>query len=406
MRVSGAAKIDHIAAGGAVAALERLAGSDLIERGSVIIISVEAIRDRAGDRWPRKRADVWAFVSKRLDEHLSAHDIRHQVSETEFLVAMTSEEGVAAQAICLKILEEVLIFFLGAASPVDMRIRSVSQIDSDGIACIDLDPARIAVARRRAEPPPEPSPYLSHVDPAEEARRNPVSFVTSSGHAVRIDFSLEHVISLRHKVTAALRVEPTIVQTKTNLVVPARAFAKLSDEDVAAIDHATMEFGALFTTQPKTGRYQPPVVVPMSFRTMAGRKGRQSLVTAGGMRPEQVKTSVMVELIDVDRGTPEARLLEVAGLLGQISRAVFARLVPGRDATGAVRGARLQGLTLDGSDLTGTDGVMAGQLLDVARQAKGMSPLLLAQGLTSDGFVAVAEVAGFTHASLRIPPKA
>ena len=136
--------IERITAGGAAAALERLAGTDLVERGCVTVISVDAIRKRSGDRWPRKRDAVWAYLGKKFDEHLAYQDIRHRIGETDFLVAVTSEEGVAAQALSLKILEEALLFFLGVADFADMKVRAVSAINGAELACSDIDPARVA----------------------------------------------------------------------------------------------------------------------------------------------------------------------------------------------------------------------------------------------------------------------
>lgn len=110
----------------------------------------------------------------------------------------------------------------------------------------------------------------------------------------------------------------------------------------------------------------------------------------------------MVELIDVDRGTPEARLLEVTGLVGQLCKGVLVRLQPGRDAVGPVKGARLQGLTVAIVDLAGTDSQVASHMLNLAAQARGRAAVLMIHGLPSEGYLDVAAVAGFTHASLKV----
>ena len=394
--------IERITAGGAAAALERLAGTDLVERGCVTIISVDAIRQRSGDRWPRKRDAVWAYVGKRFDEHLAYQDIRHRIGETDFLVAVTSEEGVAAQALSLKILEEALLFFLGVADAADMKVRAVSAINGQELACTDIDPARVAA--HRPAPPEELmiSAYRTTVDPVEERRRNPVSFVTTSGQNLRIDYSLEEAVSLRHKVTAALRIEPTVTHIASGRPVPARAFAKLSDDDIAFIDRASLDYAALFAGPEDRPQ---PLILPLSFRTLSTRKGRQTLISAEGLPPQRVKVGIMVELVDVDRGTPEARLLEVTGLVGQLCKGVLVRLHPGRDVVGPVKGARLQGLTVAAVDLGGTDSQVAGHMLNLASQARGRAPVLMIHGLTSEGYLDVAQVAGFTHASLRVAPQ-
>ena len=232
-----------------------------------------------------------------------------------------------------------------------------------------------------------------------------LTFRTSGRQDLQVELSLEPIQNLRHKVAAAMRIEPTVTLVATQRAVPSRAFAKLSDEDLAIIDGAVMDLAGRLLGGSTTAAGQPPLLLPMSFRTISSRKGRQALASLGGVRADRIKNGVLVELIDVDRGTPEGRLTEVTGLLGHICKGVFVRLAPGRDPTVAVRGARLQGLTLDGADLVGDEGEIAGLLLDVAQQAKGMAPALVAQGLSSDILFAVAEVAGFTHASVRQPAR-
>lgn len=240
------------------------------------------------------------------------------------------------------------------------------------------------------EAPPEPMPAGGFA-----------TFVTAEKQALGIDFLVEDLVHLRHQAVAARRLEPVITHLKSGVVIPARAFSRLSDDDVETIDKATTEFAA--TLVGPDGASALPVILPISFRTASGRRGRGYLANATEGSATALKKRVIVELIDIDRGTPTGRLTEVAGLLNAVCRSVFARLQPSRDVVFPVRDARLQGVTLDGSDLATSDGEAAGQLLEFAEQARGLSPLLVAQGLPDEGYLAVAEVAGFTHGALRVP---
>jgi hypothetical protein len=400
--------ISKITAFDAGAVLERLAGSDRLERGAVYIISVEAIRDRSGDRWDRKRDDVWGYLDRKLNEYLSYQDIHHRISETDVLVAMTTEEGVAAQAVGMKVLEDVLEFFLGAAERRDLRIRAVSRIDGNFLSCTDIDPEAIATARASARPSGseqelEVSPYRAQVSADREREHNPVSFVASNGQQLQVALALEHVISLRHGVTAVLRVEPIVSFYATGEVIPTHRFGRLSDEDVLAIDRASLAFAGLFL--PDDARTQPPVIVPASFRTMGGRKGRQLLITAPGVPPERLRQGAMLEFVDIDRGTPNGRLVEVASLVGRVTRGVIARLQPGRDALGPVNGARFNGLSVDFAELGLPDPRLEAAMRMLAHQMRGKAPALIAQGLAERWHFEMADDAGFTHASIRAAPK-
>ena len=58
-------------------------------------------------------------------------------------------------------------------------------------------------------------------------------------------------------------------------------------------------------------------------------------------------------------------------------------------------------LILDAADLTNDASKLAASLLDFGRQARGLAPAIAVQGLPSDDYFAVAEVAGMTHAAVR-----
>lgn len=223
----------------------------------------------------------------------------------------------------------------------------------------------------------------------------PVAFVSRAGQNLRLDFSIETVASLRHGTPAAARVARSIVDAESGAPLAATDLARLPDEDRLQIDEETFDFASLTLNNANTPSI---LIVPISFHTLAGRKGRRELSDRIG---ERLKTRVMLELMDVDRGTPLSRLSEVGGLATMLSRGVLVRLTAGRDPTAAVRGYRPHGVTLDACDLGATDTDLASRMLAFGEQAKGAAPTLMVFGLPSEDFFAVASVGGITHASAR-----
>jgi hypothetical protein len=387
--------VTRIANAGARAAIDQLAGSGLLERRSVIIISVEAVRTLTGERWPRKRDDVWGYVKRKCEEYLSLTDICQKISDTNFLLGITTEEGVAAQAICLKILEEVLNFFLGQVKSEDLQLKAVTAIDEGTLTCEPVDLAQIAAARRT----PSEAPHREQIDKDEERARNPISFVIASGERVRVDFAIEPLLNLRHGITAGLRVQPTIRMVATGVPIPTYGLGKLSDEDVAFVDKATVRFGSLFLR--KDRRAQAPIILPVSFRTMGVRRGRDIFVGIEGTPPEHLKNGAMIELVDIDNGTPAGRLAEVVSLLSQLSRGVTTRVWPSRNALDPVRGSRVRGVALDLGDLSLDSDAMRALCRAMAVQMQGHAPAIIAQGLPAQSWLSEVQALGFTHATLR-----
>ena len=387
---------ERVALPGPVA--QRLSGSELVARGSVNVISIKAIRQWAGEWWSQKRGDVWTYVELKLNEHLDRQDMRARISDSEFLIAMNNDQGLAAQATSVKILEDVLQHLLGAASPMDLGIRSVIGIENGEAVCKPIDAAVILAARARRDS--ARSPVRVAVDPADESRRTPVAFTTAGGAALRVDFTLEHVVSLRRNVTTAVRIEPMVTHLASGRQASARALTKLSDRDVAFIDESTLKYAAVFARSAQ-GPNTPELILPASFRTLGTQRGRDLLTGTAGLSLALLRGGVQIELVDVTRGTPAGRLLEVVGLLRALTRGVIARVPPDKEALRVLRDARLAGLALDGSDLSGEAAKIAMDIMAFGRDSRGLAPMTILQGLPQEGYFAAADTAGLTHASLR-----
>ena len=239
------------------------------------------------------------------------------------------------------------------------------------------------------------------IDPVEARKRNPAKVVTATRHPLQVDFAVEPIQNLKLGVTAVVRIEPTLILLKTGKLLPARTFGQLFDDDLAAIDEVTARFASLYLHGPAAPG-QPPVMIPASFRTMGSRKGRNQVLAAIDAAPARVKANLLIELVDVDRGTPAGRLTEVAGLLHSVCRGVFVRVTPGKDVVPPERGSRLQGLTLDVGDLDG-DARVVGEMLTFADQMRGLTPALMVQGLPNEAMLPMAMVAGLSHAGVRAP---
>ncbi len=378
--------------------LSRLAGSELVARGSVNVISVKAIRAWAGEWWSQKRGDVWTYVERKLADHLERQDMRARISDSEFLIAMNSDHGLAAQATSVRILEDVLSHLLGSVDVKDLGISSVIGVENGEAVCRRINAATVLAARARRDS--NLSPMRRTVEPADEARRTPVAFTTASGAALRVDFTLEHVVNLRRNVATAIRIEPVVTHLGSGRQATSRAVSRLPDRDIAFVDEATLKFAALFARGAQ-GYDTPDLILPASFRTLGTQRGRDLLTGTPGLSLALLRGGVMIELVDITRGTPSGRLLEVVGLLKALTRGVIARVPPEKDALRGLKDARLAGLTLDASDLSGPAEKIATEIMNFGRDTKGLAPMITLQGLPAEGYFAAAETAGMTHAALR-----
>jgi hypothetical protein len=97
-----------------------------IAAGLVNIISVDAIRDRSGDRWPKKREQVEAFVERTFARLSQPGDMLVALNEAEFVTVQPGASPTTALSVSAKVLQEALAFFLGKAAREDLRIFQVT----------------------------------------------------------------------------------------------------------------------------------------------------------------------------------------------------------------------------------------------------------------------------------------
>lgn len=226
-------------------------------------------------------------------------------------------------------------------------------------------------------------------------RDGPTTFESRDGRKLWLDFAVETVTSLRHGTAAAARLGREVCDARKGAPLSNADFGRLADEDHLHIDLETIEIA-----KATLGASGAPtiLILPISFHTLSARKSRRDVTEALG---SALKSRVMLELMDVDRGTPLSRLSEVGGVAAALGRGVLVRLTPGRDAAAAVKGYRPHGVTVEAAGLGEGDSELAAGILAFAEQTRGAAPTVMVFGLPSEDFFSIAGVGGVTHASAR-----
>jgi hypothetical protein len=371
----------------ASAVFERLTENGAIARGGVSIIGLDSVRERLADRWARKQEVVWAQVETAAARHLAEADLYVRLSETDYAISVSEAEPVAAQALALRILGDVLEHFLGDCRTEDLVIRQVVAAHGGEIACAPLDPAEI---QRRARSGGGSDSTVT------KRRFHEQPFILSSmgGRDMRLKHDFEPVLSLGSKRTIATSLEPSVVDVASGRRIPGYAFRRLSDPDLWAIDRATLDFAEIATEQ----KIAPgPFVLPLSYQALQSSRGRARLVEllSGVLKPK-----IVASIRNLDPGTPPSGLAELVGMLRRMDVTVFIRVEPMRDALAPLADSRPNGVVLDVEPLIGQPGRVSGVLAGFAERARRMASVLAVRGLGSPDQMAAAARCGFTHASL------
>lgn len=364
-----------------------LIDTGLMESGCVIVIGLDAVRERLGLQWETKRQSVWDSVERVLARKLGQGAICARISPVDYVIS-TGSESALCRSMALSVLRELLEFYLGAQRFEDMKIALVTGYADGEIACHALDPREVAKAS---------APAGSDARSARRAGEDP-AFVTANGRELTLRFDCEQIINLRNGVPIATRVAAQPHDEGTGERASERWPELLSPSNLAVVNTATIDHVQALYRRSRLG-----VMTSCSIHALANPRNRSALIRSLEAMGRDPAKPVLFELLDIDRGTPQGRILEVVAALAPHCRKVIARVPLARPPADLLRGCRLSGLSVDCATLQEDARAFALELSAFAKQAKTIAPLVLALGLGDPMACDLAAAAGATHAGCAVP---
>jgi hypothetical protein len=404
----GGGRVDRIASISALDTLERIQNSALATTGAVNMIGLDAIRRKLGDRWPAKRARVWEHVEMELERRLGPADLAVRVDDINYLIALPSSPGFAAQALCLTILQDVLKFFLGEMKAGDISVRQVTEVTGSSIVSAPVDLSKLprpgfaapeAPTPAPAAAPPAPPPaetaggLVEHEAPPKEwkpplaGRSSIVELAVPKKPPFELELTVEPVWNLRRGLI-------------TSFLIDRHGYPEGAEAaEFEVIDVATFAYAATLLEEQAAQGGPLTLHLPVSFISLATQRTRVRLMKLTESVRESMRASVLFEICGLDAGVPPSRLVEVVGLVHSLCAGVLGRVRPSKASLAAVKGCGLRGLVVEAPFLGLTQPEPETRLKAFVAAARGLSPNLVIHGLPAPTLIDAAATAGFSHAS-------
>jgi hypothetical protein len=371
--------------------LEKVAPA--IAAGGVTVISVEAIRDRSGDKWPRKREQVASFVERAFGRFAQPGDLLVSLNDAEFVSVQPSVSRTTSLSISANILKETLAFFLGAAAREDLRLFQVTAFVNGALEVQPLDAGGILDG---AEPEPLRT-KASSTPPAED-------LVWTAGRTWRLtsppnltldlEVTPEPTWNVGARVVASFLLRPTMYLAVGDAPPePADGWdlppVLAGEAAMNGVDYAAELIG-------KSG-VKVALHAPLPLKAVTYSTSRFRLLNALRDLDREVRRYLILEITDLAEGLPHSRLTEVVSMLAPYCRAVLARS-PSENADPRIwRGCGLSGVGLDCRHLEATDRGAQQRLAIFARRAAEASLSCIGYGLPTSSLMLAAWASGFTH---------
>jgi hypothetical protein len=376
--------------------LDSLNDPDIIGGNLVVALEVSAILERMGDRWPRRRDQVWEHLSRAIERRLRADEHYQRITETGFLVALARETRGAAVAVATHALQDTLHFFLGAADIEHIRMVQVAARNGAELTCQAFAPNEVQRAASTWTAEGDREPRGDGV-----VKQSPIlTLRTASGRTLEVMIAVQRLRLLIRDRPSILRAAPYISDPRTGRQVRNPERISLDFGDIAAIDAAVMTLArGMWEGEPELGA----IIVPASFHTISRTGARTKLLSQAGLIADESRISMICELIDTDPGTPSGRICEAVAMAQTFSRGVFVEAKEPAALKGALSGTRILGISFDASDFRADQAAgLTKKLFAFAEAGKTFGRALIAHSLPSPALVEVCGVAGLTHATARV----
>lgn len=310
--------------------LRHAGADDAAQRGQVQLISVVAIRDAVGARWPRHQPLVDDFVMRAFGRNASEDDLAVRVNDTDFLLIQPGRSPMGALSRSAVVLRETLTYFLGAAEAESIHISLVDRIGDEGLGATRVtgDQLASAAAERMGD---DLSGSRDGSAPWERfgVARPPRKTVTIKrpGHKdLRAVFFLDPVWHVTREAVVSFVVGTVAVQpTPGGGVEPVDIPALTPGASAALVIQRLLFLGELLggDGQPRPGFV---VHIPISLNALSHSGSRIAVLgelrrLAGDGRRDRL----VIELNHVPEGMPDGRLSEAIAQMRPYARGVLVR---------------------------------------------------------------------------------
>jgi hypothetical protein len=364
-----------------------------IPGGYLVVISVEAIRDRTERNWSTKRDAVWEFTQRRFEKTFPRTDAIHKLSDVDYLIAQVSDEGVAAQFKAIDLLKSILVFFLGASTISQIKLSIVRSI-KDGV--IDAE----VLSEQKIQAVIDGAASLAESAPLIEEQRHPphrLSFTLKATKTYEILVSVEPIWNVYKQAVASYHTR-TLIYNAVDSAPPGSDLDDISLRDAWAIDVAVMRAAITMIRQGQDQGAIFALHVPISFRCLRSPSCRVELAQ---MLPlfDDIRKFLAFCIVGVPDGAPTGILAEVISVLRRHGLGVVMQPTSMNNEVQHWRNLGLSALAYDFIDETQEGPDIIKRTQDFGALCSAVSKPLIGLGIATRPLLMAAWSAGFTHIS-------
>ena len=396
----------------AVVIVERLRETHVDSTGHAFLLKLDTLIVRLGTKWEMKKEMVFEHLKTGFERTYEEPNWCIAVNEDAWLAllpALGSRKGAQAVA---DIWAELCNFFVGDMSTIEVPLYDVLVEDVD---CLSLKKIDLATFYGRSGDDDGPikarSGGFSDEDGAKAnggaatgaPMQRPMivaASVTYAGRTLKVASAIEPLFEMKKMALIGHRLEARVMENADNVLLDRKGLANLDWNLREQVDIVNIDQGLKLLRLRTPEQRKMMMVVPAAFSTFASARARQIITAEVARAATEMGMKVLFEVRGLD-GVPPHRVLEVVSLVKPFCMTVVGSVSADRKVISALNKCGLSGVCVEYDGAKRDDTALQEYLQVLSTAAKAAAGACMVQGFDNYRQMAVARLAGVTHASIR-----
>lgn len=393
--------------------IERLRETHADALGRAYLLRLDLLVERLGTKWKAKRDLVFDHMKSSFERKFQEPNWCIKINDDCFLaVILTLGEHKGALS-AAELWYATGQFFVGDVSRARVPLYEAIAADVDRMQLIPID-LNTYFDRAEARPfvkvatplPAAPEPLASRQPMAVgtmtkiQSSAPSGAVLTIGGRQLRIASSVEPVFEMKKLTMIGHRFEPSIVDVATNVGLDARALSTMDWGDREQIDVANIEQGVMLLQTRSPEQRKLVMIIPAAFSTFASAKARSRFMPLVLRAGQEMGLKVLFEVRNLN-GVPPGRASEIASMLKPFCMTTMGHALAEPRAISALKGCGFAGACIDYDGARRDDAALESYLASLNTAARASTGACMIKGLDNLHQMAVARLAGVSHASVK-----
>lgn len=339
--------------------LKFVASPALLERGCVIVIGLEAIRDEAGARWDKMRHSIYLNLEGLLRQKLGGTDYFSQLDDLSFLVSMPAASSDEAQILCVSVAHDLHKNLLGHCEIAQLRISRATKLEGDNLECEVTEGVTLARIASQAglKITGSAAPNCAHAP----QYKPPID----ASHSSQSRYCFTPLWDVQNEAITTYRCGTVVENSLFETIQPHTTFKSELADLLARLRFATETLAMHLASGHKY-----LLSLPISYDLLGSPIARMEVASLCRSLSSAMRPYLQFEIGEMPYGVPQSRLSELVGSLRPFCRGVTAYLPARIPSYAAYQGAGLSaiGLSFSAGLVANTD--MSSEVFKLATAAQ------------------------------------